>query len=292
MAQSIYTYRDNGAGNSGTLAVNWHTSGTTLVIDSIAFPSTTGGWHWQNSIRLQLVCNGSIIYDKSSGVGYSHEGPDSYSTSARDYFNSSLPVSFSISGSGSISCSFGDTVGGGTSLRVQNFGGLSFSGGDNPDFTTVTPPNFNSVSISTSNPSVYRLDSAISGVDWGIGYSSRNLWVNYSYSIDGVPVNYTVASWQDGRTSASVSVNGLAAQPASPWLKVPDDETVTVIWTAQTNIGTASGTRTQYCQPSYDAFVIEQGVNNGNPVASDLIVSNTTGSQPNKAIRRIATVGP
>lgn len=145
------------------------------------------------------------------------------------------------------------------------------------------------ITVTTDNPSVYRLRSWASGIDWGFGYSSASLTARVSYNIDGKSVNYVAYSSGGGASSASFDIN--AVYDAIPWNRVPDDETVTVTWTASTNLGSITGQATQYCMKSYDAFVIESGVNGGRPVAADVFISNSPGDRPNKEMRRVNTIG-
>ena len=53
---------------------------------------------------------------------------------------------------------------------------------------------------------------------------------------------------------------------------------------------TTSAKKTIYCQKSYTAYVIEQGVNGGQPVEADLYVSPSAGTKPTSTIRRIQEI--
>lgn len=203
--------------------------------------------------------------------------------------NNNCPVSHTFSGTtGGFTVFYGSTLGTINWGNPAGYRELARISGENPVVTFSTPPNFNNVTITTSNPSVYKLTSSISGISWGIGYSSRSLVAKVKYSIDGTNYEYTAYSNNNPSTSANFSIDGTSE--TVPWSKVPDGETVTVTWIATSNIGTASGSKTQYCTMQYTAYVIQSGVNNGNPVEADLIVSNTIGSQPNKEIRRITQI--
>lgn len=148
------------------------------------------------------------------------------------------------------------------------------------------PPSMDTSKIWSSNPGVYQLSSGISGgINWGVGHNRYAVSAVVSYSIDGTNVSYTAFSSNAKQDSYSFTIN--AQGENVPWNKVPDDETVTIKWIVSTNVGSTGGQVSQYCQKSYNAYVIEEGVNNGAPVEADLIVSNTSGSQPNKTIRRI-----
>lgn len=155
--------------------------------------------------------------------------------------------------------------------------------------TTPVIPN-----ITTENPNVYRLKSSVSGINWGDYHKSTSLYAKITGSIDGNTISWSTTPITTGATSGSFDYNALVNDPSAPWLKVPDDETVTVVWYATINVGYGNITgvisKTQYCQKSYDAYVIEQGVNGGNPVAADCIISNAVGQSPNKVLRRVTTI--
>lgn len=177
-----------------------------------------------------------------------------------------------------------------TWTATTNIGSVSCSSSvackapDTPTLTTIT----------TSNPSVYRLASTVSGVNYGDYHKSTSLYAKVTGTIDGKTISWTTTPITTSATSGSFDYNALTNDPSAPWLKVPDDETVTVSWYAVIDVGytTLTGmiSKTQYCQKSYTAYVIETGVNSGNPVEADLFVSPSTGSKPTKEIRRINTI--
>lgn len=199
----------------------------------------------------------------------------------------SCPVSHTFSSdSGGFGIRFGSTLSTINAGNPQSYRDLEFSSGSGTNVTFAVPPSMDTSKIWTSNPSVYRLSSGINGgINWGVGHNSYEVKAVVSYSIDGNNVSYTAYSTTAKQDSYSFTID--AQSDTIPWNRVPDDETVTVKWTVKTNIGATGGQKDQYCQKSYNAYVIEEGVNNGAPVEADLIVSNTSGSQPNKTIRRI-----
>lgn len=146
------------------------------------------------------------------------------------------------------------------------------------------PPSISSGRLTSSNPNVYQLNAGISGIDWGLGYSYTSLTCRISYSLDGVSYSYTAGSWSSSSSSRSFSIDGMTLAPSAPWTKVPDDGTVTITWTASTNIGSSTASTTRYCMGQYDAYVItENGV-----IPADLFAS-TVGAAPNPSlpIRRV-----
>lgn len=148
------------------------------------------------------------------------------------------------------------------------------------------PPSIPTGAISSSNPDVYKLTSSISGIDWGLGYTNPSLTCVISYTLDGQSYSWTAGSWSGG-SSRSISVDGMALAPSAPWTRVPEDATVTIRWTASTSVGSATLSKTQYCQTQYEAYVITPG----DVIPADLIVSNKgSAPNPNLTVRRIATI--
>lgn len=148
--------------------------------------------------------------------------------------------------------------------------------------------------VTTANPAVYKLTSSVSGINWGDYHKSTSLQAKVTGNIDGTPFSWTTTPITTGATSGSFSYDALALNPSAPWLKVPDDETVTVTWSAVINVGYTTLasviSRSQYCCKSYTAYVIDSNVNGGKPVEADLIISNNPGSVPNKVLRRVTTI--
>jgi len=148
--------------------------------------------------------------------------------------------------------------------------------------------------INIANPSVYRLTSGTTGITYGDWKLSQAITAIVRYTLDGTDYQFTAYSNTNAVTNPSFDLKGLVEAPNAPWTKVPDDEDATVTWTVTLNVGykTLSATKTASirCMPSYDAYVIESGVNNGNPVAADLIVSNFIGGAPTANIRRITEI--
>lgn len=204
-------------------------------------------------------------------------------------FSNFSPVSHTFSGTtGSFGVRFGSTLGTINLGNPASYRDLEKTSGDDTNVTFSTPPNFNNVSYTSSNPSLYRLKGGISGISWGEGWSSRSLVAKVKYTIDGSTKEYTAFSSGDPGTSAEFDIN--AAADTIPWNRVPDDETVTITWTAATDIGTVTGSKTQYCMPQYDVFVINPSINGGNPVASEMKVSTAAGRQPTQGVRRIWSI--
>ena len=265
---------------AGNIVINWHTDGNTLWFDSASLNS---GYSWYNAQKLAIVVNGAEHVLLNQPRGYSGTKQD-----AINALNSGLPFSVGGLTYASFVVRFGDAYYSNTYL--QPYGDLAYAGGDNPNgIVLATPPNISGANVWANNPAPYRLNAGISGMNWGTGYAWRNLVCNIRYSIDGVSYNYNAGQWSDGGDK-TVNLNGNTSNPAKPWAAVPDGETVTVTWTASTNIGSSSKSVDCWCQLAYNAYVIDSVVNGGKPVEADLFVSNVAGQAPNKQIRRIATV--
>lgn len=204
-------------------------------------------------------------------------------------FDNAHAVSHTFSGTtGGFGVRFGSTL---STINLGNpasYRDLERTSGDDTSVTFSTPPNFNNASYTSSNPSLYRLKGGISGISWGEGWSSKSLVAKVKYTIDGSTKEYTAYSSSNPSTSAEFDIN--AATDTIPWDRVPDDETVTITWTATTDIGTATGNKTQYCMPQYDVFVIDPSINGGNPVASEMKVSTAAGRQPTQGVRRVWSI--
>lgn len=149
------------------------------------------------------------------------------------------------------------------------------------------PPSITSSSLTSSNPNVYQLNAGISGIDWGLNYSNPTLKCTISYSLDGTNYSWIAGSWTGSNSSRTLSVDGMTLAPSSPWTRIPEDETVTITWTASTSVGSSTISKTQYCMSQYEAFVIKPG----DVIPADLYVS-TLGAAPNPnlPIRRISTI--
>lgn len=149
------------------------------------------------------------------------------------------------------------------------------------------PPSISQGMITSSNPDVYKLNTSISGIDWGLGYSNPRTTCTISYTLDGTNYSWQAGNWSGASSSRSVSIDGMSLVPSKPWSRVPDDGTVTITWTVSTSVGSSVASRTQYCIGQYDAYVIKSG----DVIPADLYVS-TVGKAPdrNLPVRRIATI--
>lgn len=145
-----------------------------------------------------------------------------------------------------------------------------------------------------SNPDVYRAIFSMPSVNWGQCGDSFSLTLNWTYTADGITQNFS-KTW-GGVSNASYDTLQDSPTPERYYTEVPDDDTISYTWTARKRLGSryvsAVKTGTLYCQPSYEAYVIEKKVNNGQPVRADMIVSNAAGQVPTKTIRRIDVVLP
>ena len=140
-----------------------------------------------------------------------------------------------------------------------------------------------------SNPDVYRAIMSMPSVNWGECGDSFSLTLNWSYNMDGIVQSFSKV-W-GAVSNASYDTGQDTPSGTRYYTEVPDDDTINYTWTAKKRLGsryvTAVKTGSLYCQPSYEAYVVEQGVNNGKPVQAEMFVSNSAGVQPTKKIRRV-----
>lgn len=264
-------------------------NGTTVTVSSNGDSSNKTWQVWNLGTELTVYWNGTPIATKTHGAVsgvYAYTIVDALL---------STPIQFTATGDGSVRIGIGTTACPAPTATLSNaFPMTSQSAMDDAvvpiQVIIDRPPSLSGATITSSNPSVYKVTTGISGIDWGIGYSNRKLTCNISYTLDGISYSYIAGTWTDGATSKSITIDGLSLAASNPWTKVPDDETITITWKAETNVGSASKSKTQYCQMSYTAYVIEESVNGGKPIEADLFVSNVAGQQPNKHIRRITTI--
>lgn len=161
---------------------------------------------------------------------------------------------------------------------------------------SVTPPAPKNPTIpnaiTSDNPNVYRLTSGTSGITFGDWSKTVAITAKVSYTLDGNSVSYTAYSTTSKVSAPSFDID--ARNDEFPWNRVPDDETVTITWTVVLDVGytrlTAVATKTQYCQPSYDVFVINPAYRNGQAVESEMRVSASSGSKPSSQVRRVTEI--
>lgn len=170
---------------------------------------------------------------------------------------------------------------------------LDNGNGTNSYSKSVTPPAPQSPTIpnaiNSANPNVYRLTSGTSGITFGDWYKNIAITAKVKYTLDGNAVEYTAYTTTSRVSAPSFDID--ARTDLIPWNRVPDDETVTITWTVALDVGyktlTAVATKTQYCMPSYDVFVINPDYKNGQPIESEMRVSASSGSKPTSYVRRV-----
>lgn len=289
------------AGYYGTIQVHWdyNRSGKTITITGITY-NDDRWWCVGAAMRLTVNWSDGTSTDLANGT-YNWNGSGLITNvRAAGFVTKNGVLGVFSDGNRSVTHTFSGTTGGfgisfGSTASTINYGNpasyraLPMISGTNPSVTFIIPPTFDTSQIWTRNDGVYMLSSGISGgINWGTGTSGYQITAVVSYTIDGNNVSYTAFSSTTRQNSYEFSIN--AQSDNIPWNRVPDDETVTVKWTIRTVDGAAAGQKTQYCQKSYTAYVIEEGVNGGQPVEADLMVSNAVGQTPTKGIRRIGWI--
>lgn len=284
----------------GTIQVHWNYEKSNKKINITGITYNDDCW-WAvgAKMRMSIVWADGVEETVCADQNYNWNGSGLISTARGAGFVTTAGILGVFSNFHAVSHTFSGTTGGfgvrfGSTLGTINLGNpasyrdLDKISGDDTNVTFSTPPNLDSATITTSNPSLYKLTSSISGIKWGEGWSSRSLVATVRYTIDGNTVEYTAYNSNNPPANPSFTIDAIG--DTIPWNRVPDGETVRVRWIATTDIGSVYKDKEQFCMKQYDAFVIQSGVNNGNPVAADLIVSNTIGSQPNKEVRRVTTI--
>ena len=309
MATSVYKFLSwanaNHSGGDfgsmyGTVQVHWNYEKTNKKINITGITYNNDCW-WAVGAKMKMgivwsdghediVCPDQNYNWSGSGLISTARGAGFVTVSGiLGVFSNFHAVSHTFSGTtGGFGVKFGSTLGTINLGNPASYRDLAKTSGDDANVTFSTPPNLNNATITTSNPSLYKLTSSISGISWGEGYSSRSLVATVRYTIDGNTVEYNAYSSNNPPANPSFTIDAIS--DTIPWNRVPDGETVRVRWIATTDIGSSYKDKEQFCMKQYDAFVIQSGVNSGNPVAADLIVSNTVGSQPNKEVRRVTTI--
>lgn len=312
MATTVYRFYDyygtpEGHTFTATIQVDWSfdQAAKKITVTGVRYnnDSQPAGWYVASAMKFGIkwsdgqetvvsqgnynVCGGSQYYCvRQTGAGFVTKAGV---LGIFSQVQSRLPISHTFSGnSGGFTIMFGstlDTLNGGNPGPYRELYRVS---GPEPGGTFATGPS-GTINVSVTNPYVYTINSTANGINWGQGYTSSSINARVSYSIDGVNYNYTAYSASGGRSSYSFTVDGRSL--AKPWSKVPDDETVTVTWTATTNMGAITGQGSCHCMKSYDAYVIEPGVNDGKPVAADVFISDSVGVKPQKEMRRVNTIG-
>lgn len=312
MATTVYRFYDyygtpEGHTFTATIQVDWSfdQAAKKITVTGVRYnnDSQPAGWYVASAMKFGIkwsdgqetvisqgnynVCGGSQYYCvRQTGAGFVTKAGV---LGIFSQVQSRLPISHTFSGSsGGFTIMFGstlDTLNGGNPGPYRELYRVS---GPNPGGTFATGPS-GTINVSVTNPYVYTINSTASGINWGQGYTSSSINARVSYSIDGANYNYTAYSASGGRSSYSFTVDGRSL--AKPWSKVPDDETVTVTWTATTNMGAITGQGSCHCMKSYDAYVIKPGVNDGKPVAADVFISDSVGAKPQKEMRRVNTIG-
>lgn len=267
MARTWFRMRSRNGGQEQGIHIDWDVSGTRVTIRGIGFGSS-GAWQWNSDLQLVIHIGGVEVYNQSVGsYGATH-------TSAGGIFNSrGLPAYRDMVGYGEITVFAGSRLNA-SSYAPQVFGQLGHSGGDGYGFTTASGPTLAGASTSSSSDGPYHLRTSISDVNYGQGSSWGKLICRVNYNLDGQPKE-TSAEWPGYPGSATFNVTDIN--------RLPDDETVQITWTIQTNIGADARQRSQYIPPSYEAYVITED----SIKQADLFVSASPGSSTMKKVRRV-----
>ena len=110
----------------------------------------------------------------------------------------------------------------------------------------------------------------------------------FDYTLDGISYSTLLSSISDGSTSITVDYD--ATTESEPWKFIPDDEKGTLRLAVDNGYQTSTKSLSQiYCQPQYEAYIIEN-INNKTVITpATLSVNGKNGTGQFKQIRRIIT---
>lgn len=153
---------------------------------------------------------------------------------------------------------------------------------------TYPAPNLSKVSFTGSSPSTYRLNTTVTGINYGENYSKREAKLYFDYTLDGISYSTLLSSISDGNTSITVNYN--ATTESEPWKLIPDDEKGILRLVVDNGHQTSTKSSGQiYCQPQYEAYIVEL-INNETVVTPATLYTNgKNGTGQFKQIRRIGT---
>lgn len=153
---------------------------------------------------------------------------------------------------------------------------------------TYPAPNLSKVSITGSSPSTYRLNATVTGIDYGENYLKRDAKLYFDYTLDGISYSTLLSSISNGNTSISVNYN--ATSESEPWKFIPDDEKGVLRLVVDNGHQTSTKSSGQiYCQPQYEAYIIEL-IDNETVITPAILYTNgKNGTGQFKQIRRIGT---
>ena len=153
---------------------------------------------------------------------------------------------------------------------------------------TYPAPNLSNVEFTVSSPSAYKLNATVTGINYGENYLKRVANLYFDYTLDGISYSTLLSSISNGGTS--ITVNYDATTESEPWKFIPDDEKGTLRLVVDNGYQTSTKNLNQiYCQPQYEAYIIEN-INNETVITpATLSVNGKNGTGQFKQIRRIIT---
>ena len=151
---------------------------------------------------------------------------------------------------------------------------------------TYPAPNLSNVELTVNSPSAYKINATVTGINYGENYLKRVANLYFDYTLDGISYSTLLYSISDGSTSIAVDYD--ATTESEPWKFIPDDEKGTLRLVVDNGYQTSTKSSGQiYCQPQYEAYIIEH-INNETVITPAILsVNGKNGTGQFKQIRRI-----
>ena len=153
---------------------------------------------------------------------------------------------------------------------------------------TYPAPNLSNVEFTVNSSSAYKINVSVTGINYGENYLKRVANLYLDYTLDGISYSTLLSSISDGSTSITVDYD--ATNESEPWKFIPDDEKGTLRLVVDNGYQTSTKSLSQiYCQPQYEAYIIEN-INNETVITPAILsVNGKNGTGQFKQIRRIIT---
>lgn len=153
---------------------------------------------------------------------------------------------------------------------------------------TYPAPNLSNVELTVNSQSAYKINATVTGINYGENYLKRIANLYFDYTLDGISYSTLLYSISDGSTSITVDYD--ATTESEPWKFIPDDEKGILRLVVDNGYQTSTKSSGQiYCQPQYEAYIIEN-INNETVITPAILsVNGKNGTGQFKQIRRIGT---
>lgn len=149
-------------------------------------------------------------------------------------------------------------------------------------------PDLSRATVTATSTAPYCISASISGFDLKYNYTNPSVSLIIQYTLDGQRIEKVLQTKNISSSDTSVTFNySDSLNHSDPWNYVPDDETATIILRVTTSNGSSQKSVSLYCQPQYEAYIIEL-INNETVVTPATLYANgKNGTGQFKQIRRI-----